>query len=73
MFLEEEYLCCMMVLGQVFESFILSLKKMTGCLGIPVPPKYYIMNSDNTQKLLVSGNNTQKLFINPVSAQCNIC
>ena len=27
-------------------------------------PKYYIVNSDNTQKLLVNSDNTKKLFIN---------
>ena len=76
MFLEEECLCCVTVLGQLFEkvceSFILSLIKNDG-IDIPVPPKYYIINSDNTQKLLVSGDNTQNLLIKPVNAQCSIC
>ena len=76
MFLEEEYLCCVTVLGQIFEkvyeSFILSLKQNDG-IDIPMPSKYYIINSDNTQKLSVSGDNTPKLLINPVSAQRNIC
>ena len=66
MFLEEEYLCCVTVFGQIFEkvykSFIISPKENDG-IDIPMPPKYYITNSDNTQGLL----------INPVSAQCNIC
>ena len=53
------------------QKFYSNTKKNDG-IDIPMPPKYYIISSDKTQKLLVSSDNTQKLLINLVSAQCNI-
>ena len=38
-------------------------------IDIPMPQKYYIFNSDNTQKLLVNSDNTQKLLVNSDNTQ----
>ena len=73
MFLEEEYLVLCDSSWAKFSKRIQKfypITKRNDGIDIPMPPKYYIIN---TQKLLVSGDNTQKLLINPVSAQCNIC
>ena len=56
--LEEEYLCCVQdVACNVMLNF-LKIYKSDG-IDIPMPPKYYIFNSDNTEKLLVNSDNTQ--------------
>ena len=61
--LEEEYLCCVQdAVCKVLPNF-LKIYKSDG-IDIPMPQKYFIFNSDNTQKLLVNSDNTQKLFIN---------
>ena len=63
MLFKEEYLCCVQdVVCNVLPNF-LKIYKSDG-IDIPMPQKYYIFNSDNTQELLVNSDNTQKLFMN---------
>ena len=63
MLLEEECLRCVQdVACNVLPNF-LKIYKSDG-IDIPMPQKYDIFNSDNTQKLLANSDITQKMFIN---------